>query len=328
MENDIYYPEKVFNKSFTFGNWLPLTCADVLHLQTFEEIYGRASLPKYSIYKSNGPFFFRNHPINYVVVTGKCRNGYEVSIENSKSSIVLIMFLDDGSGQNLKCSKFICKGAYKISELMGQTFEVQGYIVDHPTFGREIRILQFCAVDSTATEVENWADALKLRKEVLSKHWTYDHEGKQSTLAVTVKSQPVLPYTQEDENLWRLGSLAPIDHIPTAFCSFMRSNTILSQKNSIIESELGITLNPNVLNKCSSSAQVGSSTNMNILYYSESYRELTPELHNKIPVSITITGKIRKLGSSKNLKKKKNLVSTMSLKKHKPKTSTQNNSNV
>jgi hypothetical protein len=302
MGSDIYYPEKVFHESFTFGNWLPLICTDVFHLQTFKEVYGRESLPKYTIYKSNGPFFFRNHPINYVVVTGKCINGYEVYIDNSKTEIVLILFLDDSSGQSLKCSKFSYRSAYKLQELVGKTLEVQGYIVDHPTFGREVRILQFRVVESMATEIENWADALKLRKEVLSKHWSYDRKDKQSALAVTSIRQSSAPNnTQEEENINRLGSLAPIDHMPTAFCSFMRPNAILSQENSIIENKSGITLNRNAI-KCPNSIQADLFVNLNRIYYNESYREFTPELHDRILLNTTRRGKVRKLRSHSKLK--------------------------
>lgn len=302
MGSDIYYPEKVFNESFTFGNWLPLICTDVFHLQTFKEVYGRESLPKYTIYKSNGPFFFRNHPINYIVVTGKCVNGYEVYIENSKAEVVLILILDDSSGQSLKCSKFSYRGAYKLQELVGKTLEVQGYIVDHSKFGREVRILQFRVVESVTTEIENWADALKLRKEVLSKHWSYDRKHKQSALAVTSITQSSPPtHAQEEDNIQRLGSLAPIDHMPTVFCSFMRPNAILSQENSIIENESGITLNRNAV-KCSNSTRADVSVNLNRIYYNESYREISPELHNRIMLNTTHVGKVRKLGSHGKLK--------------------------
>lgn len=92
MENDLYYAERVFEDSFTFGKWVPLICADVAHLRTFEEIYNRPVEEQYSIPRSNGPFFFRNHPINHVSITGYCHSAHEILIEGSKTNVILIVY--------------------------------------------------------------------------------------------------------------------------------------------------------------------------------------------------------------------------------------------
>lgn len=90
MDNDLYYSEKVFEDSFTYGKWVPLLCADVGYLRPFDEIYKRAPLDGFSLPRSNGPFFFRNHPINYVAVTGHCHSAQQLPIEGTRNVILIL----------------------------------------------------------------------------------------------------------------------------------------------------------------------------------------------------------------------------------------------
>lgn len=102
MDNDLFYPEKVFDDSFTFGKWVPLLCADIAHLRPFKELYKRLPDTKYTIPRSNGPFFYRNHPINYIAITGTCQNALEIPIEGSKSDVILIIYREYDSYELLQ----------------------------------------------------------------------------------------------------------------------------------------------------------------------------------------------------------------------------------
>lgn len=79
-----------------------MLCADVQHLRPFKEIYKRDAQEGFTIAKSNGPFFFRNHPIDYVTIVGCVRSVVEIDIEGSKGKTVLIIH---SMSQNLE---FFC----------------------------------------------------------------------------------------------------------------------------------------------------------------------------------------------------------------------------
>lgn len=91
MNHDLYYSERHFSSSFTYGKWVPMFCADIVHLRPFQEIYKRPPKDGFEIPKSNGPFFFRNHPIDYVTVVGRIQNAMVIDIEGSKANVVLVI---------------------------------------------------------------------------------------------------------------------------------------------------------------------------------------------------------------------------------------------
>ena len=257
--------------------------------------------------------------------------------------------VDDGSGSSLKCSKFTFKGAHKVENLIGRVFEVQGYIIHHPTFGREIRFIQITLCSSLRKEISIWSEALKLRRAVLSKHWNYgvntdsilsSNPGltapscrRSGTDFLSVSQQP---HSQDQEMAWRLGSLAPLAQVPVLYCSFDRPNSVISKAGSIIETAQGVTLSQTLykskkamsavlshvsmttpksasvthsatpMNSFHGHHQASTSdystnnkrllippksptkplqefTNLNTVFYGNSYREMSPFLTHKIP---------------------------------------------
>lgn len=231
--------------------------------------------------------------------------------------------VDDGSGVSIKCTKFTFKNAHRSQYLMNKVFEIQGYIVHHETFGREIRIIQLNSVVSQASELDAWAEAIKLRREVLSKHWNY---GDSQSEILTSKpglsggsrtSEPLrrrTTFSQEQEMVWRLGSLAPLNQPPELFCSFDRPANVSLDKTNIVETSKGITMSqvrnmkpilsnprpyhrePALLAPAPSKHQLAKPinyqdkpsptavfVNLNTVFYGDSYRELLPPLTHKIP---------------------------------------------
>lgn len=160
------------------------------------------------------------------------------------------MTVDDGSGTTLKCSKFTYNGAHNTRKLIGRVFEVQGYIIHHSLFGREIRVVQINECTCLDHEIASWSEALKLRREVLSKHWNYGKRtdsilssNPRQTVSISASrtSPPCNSYSLDQEMAWRLGSLAPTTTAPLLFCSFDRKNSVLSESGAVIETELGVT---------------------------------------------------------------------------------------
>lgn len=168
----------------------------------------------------------------------------------------------------IKCSKFAYQGAHRIRNLVGKVFEIQGYIIHHAAFGREVRILQMSQVTSLDGEIQLWSEALKLRREVLSKHWNHGQQQSSSSSSSSftadynvLSTNPEFAVSMstrgddtgcssgsgsrkqviENEMAWRLGSLAPINDAPLLFCSFDRKNSTLAVSGSIIETENGVT---------------------------------------------------------------------------------------
>lgn len=91
-KTDLFYPESYFSESLTFGTWVPIFCADVLHLKPFQEIYGREAEPRYAIRYSNGPFLFGNHPLNYVIVSGIVVRAEIRNLEKYRGQAVMLLY--------------------------------------------------------------------------------------------------------------------------------------------------------------------------------------------------------------------------------------------
>lgn len=195
-----------------------------------------------------------------------------------------------------------------MGNLLQKVIEIQGYLIDHPTFGRELRVVQMNICTALEDEIVIWSDTLRLRRQVLSKHWNYGlNEGSilsSNPPISSIKSESAQKqsYSQEQEMAWRLGSLAPITQPPILYCSFDKRNSVLGVPGSIIETENGVSLSqhpsilPSITEAPSSPIEpptkkqivsdfmpLQALNNLNIVFYGNSFRELTPRLTNKIP---------------------------------------------
>ncbi|VVT51752.1 uncharacterized protein SAPINGB_P003201 [Magnusiomyces paraingens] len=261
MAYDQFYKEDAFASSLTFNKWVPLMCADVALLWTFKQIYNRPPDPRICLTSSPGnnknnnknkitntllypPHFFRNHPINYVSVTGELIDVTEsqLGLDPEKNSLaILILTVDDGSGTTLKCILFTQQGAYNPNNLLHQVYQVQGFIIDSETFGRQLRIVQFARVKGLTGELDRWCETLRVRKTILTKHWDYDSgETDEDEDEDKDKDEDEQDEQEEEEVNDNDESFKDIDKLPTMFCSFHRKNSVLVQTpNALVTTHTG-----------------------------------------------------------------------------------------
>jgi hypothetical protein len=195
---DCFYEENKFFKSFTFNNWVPLSCMDVSLLESYESLYGqRSTIPQVK----GGPFFFRNHPINYVVVCGVVVEA-EARGDNRD---VFVFTIDDGTGPQLTTVKWDAHG--DVDKYLKKFVEIRGQLAERPKFGRELQIRDiFLKEVSLKDQFIAYGEAMLVRSQVLSKSWVIpDEEDKQD----------------------RFDRRAFIPTAPKAYCSLSRQNSIL-----------------------------------------------------------------------------------------------------
>lgn len=169
---DEFYPETVLDTAFTLSCFVPMSCADILELDMFEQIYGKQCeipLPKYT---TGGPFFFRNHPIVFVSCFGRCQ-----VVELKEYSNLLILSLDDSSGNPIEVIKpkdttKNPEATYhnKFVHIKGTICEAKGYM--RKVVANHINVL---AQDmDLKAEFEYYREAINLRKNFLSKKWVLE----------------------------------------------------------------------------------------------------------------------------------------------------------
>lgn len=294
MSLDQFYPEPNFVDSFTFGKWVPLFCADIASLCSFRQVYNRSANPSVCIFpsytqrnkalcthkhgsslvssevkpgnddiKGQEPFFFRNHPINYVSLTGKILDIDEKPVgQNTKgvgnkekqsrlavgNSSIIIFQLDDNSGKAINCMMYSDAGTYNIWNMKGRVFEVQGYVTEHILFGRQVRVTYFRKKKRIEQEISSWKEVLDVKRNVLCKHW--DHsviQGQEEDLTlskIAEGSEPQDAYNREEVEKNGKAEIEidskSLTKLPTLYCSFLRQESLLVQApSSMVHNDMG-----------------------------------------------------------------------------------------
>lgn len=242
MDVDYFYPEFTFIDSLTFGKWVPLMCSDLSTLFTFFEIYNRQPDPSVCVQnnvKTSFPFFFRNHPINYVFLTGKILNPIENAFRPAKNSrnskkqpstLAISFYLDDNSGEYASCVIYTHSGVYDIDAMKDNVYQVYGYITQHSIFGRQVRVTQVSRIQPGSQEIRAWKETMKVRQEVLCKHWNHFKEGDHQDLT-RYKKEQALTTEKDFYNSIINPSLQRI-----LFCSFDRPNSLFTENPNSIQS--------------------------------------------------------------------------------------------
>jgi hypothetical protein len=153
-DNDlIIYEEQYYVLSATFNRLVPLFCADLAMLQSFTQAYGRP--PNDRGYHVNGrafspPFLFGNHPINYVTLTGRCRDVQVLGGTGERGFAAVILSLtDDTGGQPIEAiySRTDCvgpangsngnsSGSMKTADYLNKSMTLTGYLTRNERFNR------------------------------------------------------------------------------------------------------------------------------------------------------------------------------------------------
>lgn len=186
---DVFYHEKYFGDSLTYNRWLPLCARDILYLDRYEDVYGRSQgLSKRNPEDDNNNnkrrrissnaeiYFFRNHPINYVLITGRCINVKETVLRKKIIPGVLYMFtIDDGSGVSIDCVNFYRTKDLNIFSNEGRILEVRGTIYDAPTFPRRINVSHYRPLRKSIPEQKHLIlasmERIDVRRNVLEPGW-------------------------------------------------------------------------------------------------------------------------------------------------------------
>lgn len=148
-DNDLtIYDEQYYILSATFNRLVPLFCADLAMLQSFPQAYGRP--PTDRGYHVNGrafspPFLFGNHPINYVTLTGRCRDLQVLGDAGERGfSAVILSLTDDTGGQPVEAiyARTDCTGpasgggGMKIADYINKNMTLTGYLTRSERFNR------------------------------------------------------------------------------------------------------------------------------------------------------------------------------------------------
>ncbi|CAN6674468.1 hypothetical protein TRVA0_054S00452 [Trichomonascus vanleenenianus] len=218
-----WYNPEIFRRSHTFGKWLPIACRDILELETFKAAYGYPCPDKLRIGSSPNVetvFLCRNHPINYVLVTGKCV-AVDYSHYPDSGKYVYQYHIDDDTGPSviaLKECYFQLVG--EEARIKNRYVEVRGYLMEKKGHSRKIsvrgiRVLKTTrSNNSVLTPFRRYLlaslESLTVRQVVLSKNWADSEEVVESQLDVA-----------ED---------------PTHYCSLSRKPSLLESFRTFSES--------------------------------------------------------------------------------------------
>jgi hypothetical protein len=181
---EVFYNEDKFMESVTFNKWTRMLCHDISLLESYDVLYGRpCTLPG----SANGaPFFFRNHPINYVLLCARV-----VDIENKTGSFWFLS-VDDGSGSELRVrANLYIKDPIEL--LMGKLVEVRG-LIRHDQYGRSVDARDIHLRDDRGhvpiqREFELYMEAINVRRHILSKVWKL-HEENRAYLLMPAYEKP------------------------------------------------------------------------------------------------------------------------------------------
>lgn len=167
VEKDPLYPLEEWNTSPTYNTWLPISCIDIFNLLPHHVVYG------YKFVKDDKtvpePYFFRNFPINFVVITGFC-----VSCERQvvKERPRYVFEVDDGTGDVIEC---FYNTHIPFKNLKGSLLEIKGSLVDRPGNPRSIRVRNFRKLSKDKSTTEHFLNAaeecLNVRENLLVHGW-------------------------------------------------------------------------------------------------------------------------------------------------------------
>lgn len=204
------------------------------------------------------------------------------------------------------------QGAYKLKDIQSLNVEIQGYIVNHKVFGREIRICHLKVLRRAQDEIRAWIEAISVRQQVLTKHWDFNKRQldifqPSQDLSLTTLNQnqnqsrnqnrnrnqafnqnlqqqyPVIhtntnvkteeTYSVDSEDSWRIDTQTLIEQLPTFFCSFSRKNGIADRGRLVVSKPGQVSL---FLSE--------ELLNSNVVYYGSKSKELEPRLYDRIPI--------------------------------------------
>uniref|UniRef100_A0A060TJA7 ARAD1D45694p n=1 Tax=Blastobotrys adeninivorans TaxID=409370 RepID=A0A060TJA7_BLAAD len=208
VEKDPLYPLEEWNTSPTYNTWLPISCIDILNLLPYRVVYG----DKFAKDRKNRvpePYFFRNFPINFVLVTGFC-----VSYERQqlKGSPRYVFEIDDGTGDAIEC---FYNTYTPFKDLKGSLLEIRGSLVDRPGNPRQVLVRNFRRLPKDKSPTEHFLNAaeecLNVRENLLVHGW---------------KPNQTIQNTQD-----RLRNIDRSMGIPTQYCSFNRKPSIFHERD-------------------------------------------------------------------------------------------------
>lgn len=160
----------MFDLSVTFNQWTRMTCHDISLVESYESLYGCPYEPPYgqSLIRPEAPFFFKNHPINYVSLCGRVRQVAQ------KADNFWIVTIDDGTGTEVDVKFRRSRSPVRIHEFI----EVRGHIVDHKKYGRGVYPRDIWRFGDVSLEEEFLAymEAIRLRRHILSATWCLPDE--------------------------------------------------------------------------------------------------------------------------------------------------------
>lgn len=221
-----FHDESEFPNSLTFNSWVPIACDDIHILLPFKQIYGREA--QISGTKDGGPFFFYNHPINYVSVRGYCLCIDVAHLKREQDRIKISLTISDSSGKSVNAVKFTYAQDPYYRSLHGKFVRVNGYLgLNRNTMEREIKVHDVCVAAITLKEEFLLAEeVMTLRQRILMRPWR-------------IKSNV-------DKKPQQSGSIVDTNCNNLKYCSFHRQNTTLAgrlHKKSIDLTQQEITVN-------------------------------------------------------------------------------------
>ncbi|KAK0743102.1 hypothetical protein B0T18DRAFT_329227 [Schizothecium vesticola] len=175
-EQPEFYPQYCFHLSPTVGKWCHLRAADV------------AALSSHPGFGGQNVFFHRNHPIQWVRISGIVTAIDEFAGRRAYT-------IDDGSGATMECHVLLSEVA-KTREAItletkpnvsatpakiivttpintGDIIDVKGTIRIYRDM-KQIKAEKMVLVRTTEQEVQFWEKVVKLRREVLDRPWVLD----------------------------------------------------------------------------------------------------------------------------------------------------------
>lgn len=180
-------PVDLFLTLPTFGSWLPISCRDIYELKPYDYYYNVSCPQDLIIPKSNGPFFFLNHPLNYVMVTGKCVDVKYKSNNDFIKTYSYTYIIDDETGASVEVTEKKNTLDNSYSQLIGKYFQVKGFVVQY--FGGKLVINIRSMVElknerGVGTAFERFLLASEetylVRQEVLCREWKSDEKFRSS----------------------------------------------------------------------------------------------------------------------------------------------------
>ena len=212
LEQDVLYPKEYFSQSLTYNKWLPIACLDIrMCLKAYRDLYLDDKSP--IVGEDRGPFFFRNHPINYVCVTGYCS---DVILHKSNDRVFAYTFtVSDGTGATIECFKPETLAKEWYETYRNKVVEVKGYLYQKGHFPLQIKVRDIGCLKATKFNIRYMTlageELVKVRQEILAQRWICRVAGLAST----------------DDS---------VDKDPVEFCSLSRQPSNLISHSSFSES--------------------------------------------------------------------------------------------